>query len=584
MVTSASGAPVAGALVVATRQGARAAGPTALTGPAGEFSFSLEEGAYALTATSDAGVAAYRPPERPAGPIVLALGDDGEGFVVSGRVGAAAAAPGKVRVTAARESDVEGDVFVAEVGPGGRYRLRLPRALARGYTLKAEAPGAFGLRAGVSELRDQEIDLDLYVPAPLPAEVAEWVGRAASPLDGVQAGRGFADLDAFGAVVGDARVVGLGEGTHGTREFFQLKHRLIEYLVEKKGFRAVAFEAGRAEARRVNEYVLGGRGTAAGALRGLRYWTWDTEEVTSLVEWMRAYNADPRHAAKVQFLGVDMDLTPLAARNVHAYLERVDPAFVRARPPVLELLEADDAPERWVMLSAETRSALRAAAEATVARLDERRASYAKAAGVARLREAREDARSLAQWAAVHAEDRAAGDFGFALRDVAMTENLEAALAEGGPREKIVFWAHNGHVGLELPPLVSVGELMRKKHGAGYVGVGLLFGRGSFRAIAGPRSATRPPPHAVALGPAPEADLTTPLARAGHPLALLDLRRAPAGVVRDWFRAPHPVRDIGVSFSDEAGSTALHVPARRYDALLFVAETTASRANPGARE
>lgn len=582
MVASASGRPVAGALVVATRQGARETGPIVAAGSGGEFSFQLEDGAYALTATSDEGVAAYHPPERPAGPVTLTLGDASEGFTVSGHVRSAAAATGKVRVTAARESDVEGDVFVAEVGPGGQYRLRLPRALAHGYLLQAEAPGAAGVRAGVGELRDQEIDLDLYVPAPLPADVLEWVGRAAAPLDAVQAGRGFADLGAVDAIVGDARLVGLGEATHGTREFFQIKHRLIEYLVVKKGFRAVAFEAGRAEARRVNEYVLGGRGTAAAALRGLRYWTWDTEEITSLVEWMRTYNADPRHAAKVQFLGVDMDFTPLAARNVRAYLERVDPAFLRARPPTLELFEADDAAERWVALSAEARAALRVAAEATVARLDERRALYARGLGPARFREARDDARSVAQWAVVHAGDRAAGDFGFSQRDVAMAENLDRALAEGGPREKIVLWAHNGHVGFALPPLVSMGELLRKEHGAGYVAVGLLFGRGKFRALGAPRSAPPRSPQEVELGPASEADLTTPFARAKHPLALLDLRRAPAGVVREWFAAPHPVRDIGVRFIDEARASALHAPARRYDALLFVAETTASRPNAAA--
>ncbi|MCH7872711.1 MAG: erythromycin esterase family protein [Planctomycetes bacterium] len=68
------------------------------------------------------------------------------------------------------------------------------------------------------------------------AAVTRWVKANAVKLDTVEAGHGFADMQPIKAMVGSARIVGLGEATHGTREFFQLKHRMVEFLVEEMGF------------------------------------------------------------------------------------------------------------------------------------------------------------------------------------------------------------------------------------------------------------------------------------------------------------------------------------------------------------
>src|SRR5688500_17139156 len=65
---------------------------------------------------------------------------------------------------------------------------------------------------------------------------AEWVKRFAVPFATDQPETGFDDLAALASIVGEARVVSLGEATHGTREFFTMKHRMLEYLVENMGF------------------------------------------------------------------------------------------------------------------------------------------------------------------------------------------------------------------------------------------------------------------------------------------------------------------------------------------------------------
>ena len=140
-----------------------------------------------------------------------------------------------------------------------------------------------------------------------------WLAANAIQLDTVEAGRGFADMQALKGVIGKTRLVSLGEATHGTREFFQLKHRMLEFLVNEMGFNIFAIEATMPESFDINEYVMTGKGDPAKALAGIYFWTWDTEEVLEMIQWMRRYNADPNHTRKVKFYGFDMQSAARAA-------------------------------------------------------------------------------------------------------------------------------------------------------------------------------------------------------------------------------------------------------------------------------
>ncbi len=119
-----------------------------------------------------------------------------------------------------------------------------------------------------------------------------------------------ADLASFGSLVGDATVVGLGESTHGTREFFQMKHRLLKYLVKHKGFTIFAIEGSMAQASLLNDYVLYGKGNSKELLKNLEGWVYNTKEVLSMINWMYEYNQSAK--IKVQFAGFDsQDVNPL---------------------------------------------------------------------------------------------------------------------------------------------------------------------------------------------------------------------------------------------------------------------------------
>lgn len=162
-----------------------------------------------------------------------------------------------------------------------------------------------------------------------PARI-DWVRRNAIVFDTVKAGHGFRDLQPLKRLVGEARIVALGEPTHGSREVFQMKHRLLEFLVEEMGFSVFSIEANMPESFRVNDYVLRGEGSTRELIHGMYFWTWATEEVRDMVEWMRHHNAEPdasRKGPRVTFTGFDVQTPDVATKVVTGFVEKADPGY-----------------------------------------------------------------------------------------------------------------------------------------------------------------------------------------------------------------------------------------------------------------
>ena len=174
------------------------------------------------------------------------------------------------------------------------------------------------------------------------AAVVEWIKSTAIPLKTAEAGNGFDDMRTIKTLVGGARIVSLGEATHGTREIFQMKHRMLEYLASECGFTLFGIEASLPDCIAINDYVLHGTGDPERAVAGQGFWTWSTEEVLDLVKWMRAYNEDPKNSGKpkLKFYGFDMQQDASAVNAAMVYLERVDPdAASKFRPRVQGVFE-----------------------------------------------------------------------------------------------------------------------------------------------------------------------------------------------------------------------------------------------------
>ena len=169
--------------------------------------------------------------------------------------------------------------------------------------------------------------------APTEAQLV-WLKANAVAVKTVEAGNGFEDLRKVRAAIGGARIVSLGEATHGTREIFQMKHRLTEFLASEMGFTIFSIEANMPEAYRVNDYVLHGKGEPKALLEGMYFWTWNTEEVLAMIEWMRRFNASGR--GRIQFTGFDMQTVRVAVEIVEDLLRKVDPAYAAEVRPIYQ--------------------------------------------------------------------------------------------------------------------------------------------------------------------------------------------------------------------------------------------------------
>ncbi len=571
------GEPAAGAVVAVVA--ARRSEPSAVVvaGADGAFAATVPAGTYALTATHPQWAAAWSPPAEASGKVVrdLRLRAPGEGVLLEGDVrDSTGAALAGAEVHCMRTIS-QGDLFVGRADGAGHYALRLPSSPYYGCHAAAD-----GLRSPLVEI-DVDVaagavrrDLVIRRPAPAPQAVVDWIREQAIPLLTTRAGHGFADLAPLREVVGDARVVALGEATHGTREFFHLKHRLFEYLVAELGFSVFAIEASWPESEAVDEYVRTGRGDPAKALAGLYIWPWNTEEVLDLIRWMRQWNAVPGHR-QVRFYGFDVKAAAVSAERLAARLGQIDPALAAEAGPALARLAAAEraAPELADADEAEYQAAV-AGVAAVLPRIAARLPQPASAAD----RQAIVD-RHYVQALEQYTRLRGPGGGG-PVRDDGMADNVRWIADVAEPGSRIVVWAHNFHVNVyEEGSLPWMGHHLEAALGKDYLPVGFLFHHGSFQAMdrtGGPRGLKE-----FTVGPPAAGTLEDTFERAGWPLCLLDLRRLPAeGPVAEWLRAPQLSRAVGSAFSGEADMAMELVLPEVYEAVVYVEATTRARPNP----
>lgn len=414
-----------------------------------------------------------------------------------------------------------------------------------------------------------------------PPEVAAWLAAHQLPLDGVEAGHGLSDLAALAPHLDGARVIGLGEATHGSREIFQLKHRLIEYLVTARGVRVLGFEAGLAEGQDVDAYLQTGRGEPARIVAGLGYWPWMTDEVTDLVTWLRAWNRVHPHD-RVHFVGFDMQVPDRALRDVLAYLARVDPpTAARYRASLAMATSRYD----FFTLDPDTLDGLRTEALALVADLDAHAAAYTARSSADAHAWHRRLAEVVVQCLTMTHADLTGGDWdGSNVRDAAMADNVAWLAERAGPDAPIALWAHDDHVarGFLDPAYVTMGQHLAARFGAAYRPIATAFDRGGFQALG---AAFTLEAFTVPSG-GPET-LDGALAAAVAPQAIVPLAELPTdGPVADWFASLPAKREITAGYLEELADAYFYpVPVREHhDALAFVAETTRARPTVYARD
>ena len=131
----------------------------------------------------------------------------------------------------------------------------------------------------------------------------------------------FSDLERLKPILAGVDVIGLGEATHGTHEFFLLKHRLLRFLTNELGFTVLAFETPYPGCRTINSFITNGSCNAKLALQEQGYLAWRTEEILELLEWMRTYNHGAVQSRKIEFIGIDCQLDGRLVKNSLDFLK-----------------------------------------------------------------------------------------------------------------------------------------------------------------------------------------------------------------------------------------------------------------------
>jgi len=409
------------------------------------------------------------------------------------------------------------------------------------------------------------------------SDVVAWIEQHATALSSTDPDAPVSELEPLRDVVGDASVVGLGESTHGSHEQFELKHRMIRYLVEELGFRTVGFEADFASGVMIDRYVVSGEGDPRQLVSQLSSPFWATEEILDLVEWMREYNET--HDDPVRFLGTDLlQLRQLSFDEVTGYVGEVAPEQLGELDGYLESIrlrgESYEQFEWYFGLSDSEQAELIRSAQAAsdlVAGLP--------AAGDPVIRAyAEQHARAIVGW-----YQNFAADVEFrAEREVFIADSIEWWQQLTG--HSVAYWAANAHTGSattlsydspeEGQSGTFAGGHLEQRLGAGYVSIGTWFGEGAISS-----DYTAPAAHSID-GPAPGL-LEATLTEVSSPIYLVPMPATAPPAVEQWLDSPATVRMILPSYvAGEDGSVyTMDVPALReaFDALVFTAETTASR-------
>jgi len=281
--------------------------------------------------------------------------------------------------------------------------------------------------------------------------------EALIPLTGSAAG----DIDPLLNMVGEARVVFIGEATHGTHEFYRMRAEITKRLIVEKRFTVVGIEGDWPDAYRVNRYVQGANDDreAVESLAGFKRfptWMWRNAEVLDFVSWLREYNDRvPKRHLKVGFYGLDLYSMYASIDAVLAYLDKVDPqaaATARRRYECLEPYE--EHPEQYGLATRTGAPSCREDVLATLMDIQDQSARYARRDGVVAADEcfyAEQNARIVANAEHYYRAmvDEVVSTWN--LRDAHMIDTLyrlrDHLARHYGATPKVVVWAHNSHVG-----------------------------------------------------------------------------------------------------------------------------------------
>jgi erythromycin esterase-like protein len=296
-------------------------------------------------------------------------------------------------------------------------------------------------------------------------------------------------------MIGDARFVLIGEASHGTHEFYDIRAELTKRLIREKGFNAVVAEADWPDAYRVNRYVRGfnddqNEFEALDGFKRFPQWMWRNTVVVDFVRWLRQFNGGLRPGARPQcgFYGMDLYSLYASIESVLKFLANVDPEAAKRARYRYSCFEdfGEDAQAYGYAAAFDLDRSCEQQAIAQLVDLRRRAVDYARRDG--RMAEdeyfnAEQNARIILNAEEYYRHMFADRVSTWNLRDRHMVETLDSLVRyldqhEGRGRTKVAVWAHNSHLGdaraTEMGEAgeVNVGQLCRERWGGEVINIG----------------------------------------------------------------------------------------------------------------
>ncbi len=350
----------------------------------------------------------------------------------------------------------------------------------------------------------------------------DWIAREATPFSVASPGTFNAAVDKIIASLGDmVELLGFGEGLHGGKDILNLRNRLFQRLVEAHSYSAIAIESSFPRGRIVNEYVSGCGPASYEAVQdtGFSHGFGALDANRELVEWMRAYNADPSHDVKIQFYGFDSPtemtgtdsprqvlhvvldyLTSIDSASGQEYRERIDPLL--GQDSDWENPAAMMDPTKAVGLSAEAMQ-LRIETEELISELHVRRPELVTKSDESSYLEALQYASVARQLLNYHAELARESSKRLvrllSIRETLMADNLAYMMSRECGRGKVFAFAHNSHLqrgqsrwqlGTDVYTWWPVGAHLDAMFGQHYAAIGTAVGVSDVNGISQPEAGT----------------------------------------------------------------------------------------------
>ena len=403
------------------------------------------------------------------------------------------------------------------------------------------------------------------------ASLIELIQAQAEPLDVHRP-----DLDALVDRIGSSRVVLLGESTHGTEEFYDLRAALTMKLVREKGFNVVCLEADWPDMEGVNEYIHSRREEWGGFAR-FPEWMWRNHSFEALTRQLRAHNSSERNLP-VNVYGLDLYSLSASLDNVYQFLQKQDPAsadIARRAKACLHPWQFDPSQYGLAVL----RGHIEGCREQIFDLLrNMHETQMTNSASNKRLLSALQNAKIVANAESYYRTMYESSVDSWNLRDQHMFETLLLLMDHYGPLSKVIVWEHNSHLGNAAATQMgrigelNIGQLCKSKFGDACYNVGFMTDNGTVAAASewdGPMEVKRLLPTRT--------DSFENLLHRAHGDYLLPLRHAPEQL-REALRMTRLERAVGVLYlpQSERQSHYFHASlSDQFDEICWIDETHA---------